>query len=135
VSSVRDRLLKAAAIRRRSVVIDGESFDVVEVGSQAFSEYGALVREGDRLAGVARLLQACVVDEAGLPALSEEDSALVAGNARVCMPLLNAIMELSGFSDEAEGGGSSRSDASRAVRPSAGRAARSNGRGDARVAE
>lgn len=97
--SVTERLRAKAALRTKEVVIDGDSFLVREIGADAFARYGELAKT-DRGAATAGMLMACVVDENGLPALTKDDAHEVVLSARVTMPLVQAIMELSGFGAE-----------------------------------
>lgn len=99
--SVSERLKQKAAVRTTEVRIDGETFTVREVGAIVFAEYGKLVKD-DKLAATAALLAECVLDEEGNPALSSADALEVAKSARVTMPLVSAIMEVSGFNGESE---------------------------------
>lgn len=100
-TSMRERLLAAAATRTSPVVIDGETFYVREVSAGKFSQYGELLKK-DRATAVHFLLQECVVDEAGQPFLSAEDAAVVADSARVGLKLLAEVMRLSGYGDEGD---------------------------------
>lgn len=88
-------------MRTIEVRIDDETFVVREVGAISFAEYGELVKR-DKQAATAKLLSDCVLDEEGNPALSAEDAAEVAKSARVTMPLVAAIMEVSGFNGDDE---------------------------------
>lgn len=99
--SVSERLKQKASIRTKEVVVDGETFVVREVGAIAFAEYGKLVKNDPR-AATATLLAECVLDEEGNPALSAEDSMEIAKSARVTMPLVSAIMDVSGFGGDGE---------------------------------
>lgn len=100
--SVTERLKAKAAVRTKEVLIDGEPFTVREVGAVSFAEYGKVVKR-DQVEATAILLTECVVDESGTPALSIEDAREIAKSARVTMPLVKAIMEVSGFGgDEKE---------------------------------
>lgn len=96
--SVSERLKQKAAVRTKEVRIDGELFVVREVGAVAFADYGNLIKT-DKVKATARLLAECVLDEQGNSALSDDDALEVAKSARVTMPLVSAIMELSGFGD------------------------------------
>lgn len=96
---VSERLRSKAAVRTKEIAIDGDTFCVREVGADDFAEYGKLAK-ADSTQATAFLLAACVLDEAGLPALSKEDAAEVSKSARVTMPLVKAIMDVSGFGEE-----------------------------------
>ena len=93
------RLLAAAAVRTASVAIDGESYTVREVGAASFAEYGKLLKADPRGAS-AVLLAECVIDEDGKPVLTLDEAREVANSLRVTMPLVQAIMELSGFAEK-----------------------------------
>ena len=100
--SVTERLKAKAAVRTKEVRIDGETFVVQEVGAVSFGEYGKVVKK-DQVQATALLLAECVLDEEGKLALSLEDATEIAKSARVTMPLVQAIMEVSGFgADEKE---------------------------------
>jgi hypothetical protein len=98
VVSVVERLKQKAAVRTKEVRIDGDLFVVREVGAIAFAEYGKLVST-DKHAATAVLLAECVLDDEGNRALSDQDALEIAKSARVTMPLVSAIMEVSGFGD------------------------------------
>lgn len=98
-TSMRDRLLAAAAIRSAAVQIGDDTFHVREVSAGKFSQYGELLKS-DRPSAVIFLLQECVVDEEGKPCLSREDAALVADSARVGLRLLTEVMRLSGYGED-----------------------------------
>jgi len=98
MSNLKQRLLAAAAVRSKSVSIDGEDYTVREVSAELFSEYGEAAKVSKTNAA-ALLISECLVDETGEKMLSSEEATLVAKSARLCVPLLNAIMEVSGFGD------------------------------------
>jgi hypothetical protein len=98
-SNLRDQLMALAALRTRTVVIGGVSFPVREVGALEFAEYGKL-QKTDKLKATASLIAACVVDDDGNPALTIEEATAIARSARVSMPIVGAVMELSGFGGE-----------------------------------
>lgn len=97
--AVKAKLLSAAETRSRVVDVDGEPVRVREVGAMEFAEYGAELKK-DRTRATAQLIAACVVDDEGNPVLSVDEAVKVAKSARVSMPLVTAIMELSGFGDD-----------------------------------
>ncbi len=100
--SVSERLKAKAAVRTKEVRIDGDTFTVQEVGAVSFGEYGRMVKK-DQVKATAFLLSECVLDEEGKAALSPEDAFEIAKSARITMPLVQAIMEVSGFgADEKE---------------------------------
>lgn len=101
VSSARERLLALAQIKRDTVEIDGESFTIREVEAIPFGEYGAMVKE-DKARATAFLIASCVVDENDQPVLSMEDALLLAKSARISMPIVSKVMELSGFGRDDE---------------------------------
>lgn len=97
--SVTERL-KAKAIRRTAEVqLDGETFTVIEVDADSFAEYGTILKK-DRKEATAFLLSRCVLDEEGNPAVPIEDAREISKSTRVTVPLMNRIMELSGFGDD-----------------------------------
>lgn len=100
-STMRERLLAAAAVRTSAVKIGDDTFYVREVSAGKFSKYGELLNK-DRPAAVVFLLQECVVDENGSPCLSIEDAQVVADSARVGLKLISEIMALSGYGAETE---------------------------------
>lgn len=97
--AVKAKLLTASKTRSKVVDVDGEPVNVREVGALEFAEYGALLKV-DRLKATAQLIAACIVDEDGNPVLTVEEATQVARSARVSMPLVTAIMELSGFGED-----------------------------------
>ena len=99
MGSVSERLRAVATVRTKTVEIDGEAFIVREVGAASFAEYGKMVGD-DQRASTAILLSECVVNEDGSPALTREDAIAIAGSARVTMPLVRAIMDVSGFGEK-----------------------------------
>lgn len=103
MSSVSERLRKAAAVRTVEVRIDGEKFTVKEVSATAFAEYGRRLND-DNLKASAQvvILQDGVVDEHGLPALTKEDAEFLMTSSRVATPLIQAIFKLSGLIDQKE---------------------------------
>lgn len=96
MGSVSERLRKQAEVRTCSVQIGDETYTVREVSSSTFKRYGETVKL-DRILATSYLLEECVLDENGNPALSPEDAAFVATSPRVVVPLASAIMELSGL--------------------------------------
>lgn len=98
-STMRERLLQAAAVRSAQVKIDDDTFLVREVSASKFAKYGDLIAK-DRPAAVTFLLQECVIDEDGKPCLSLEDAEVVGESARVGLKLISEIMRLSGYSGE-----------------------------------
>lgn len=110
LNSVKELLLRAAAVREDVVDIDGEKVHVREVGALEFAEYGRLLKDrtedgkevkGDRVRATATLIAACVLDgPGGNPALTIEDATAIARSARVSMPIVRKVMELSGFGDD-----------------------------------
>jgi hypothetical protein len=99
MGSVSDRLRAKAAVRTKAVDIDGDSFTVREVGAVSFGEYGRVVKT-DPVGATALLLAECVIEDDGSPALDETAAREVAASARVTMPLVQAIMQVSGFGDD-----------------------------------
>ena len=99
MGELKAKLLAAAKPRTAKVAIDGDQFTVREVSAMAFAEYGELQRT-DRLRATAALLADCVVDEKGGRLLTVEEALTVVHSARVSMLLVNAILEVSGFSEK-----------------------------------
>jgi hypothetical protein len=107
VVSVSERLQQKASRRTAEVRLDEDTFIVVEVDVDDFAQYGALAKQ-DRKEATAFLLSCCVLEEdAFTRALSIEVAREVAKSTRVTIPLVNKIMELSGF-----GGDEKKADAS-----------------------
>lgn len=100
-SLTKDKLLSVAATRSKMVDVGGLSVRVREVGALEFAEYGSML-SADRLRATATLIAACVINEDGQPMLSVDEAMQIAGTARVSMPLVSAILELSGITDEKE---------------------------------
>jgi len=98
-TDLKQQLLALAQLRTRVVKIDSVELTVREVGALEFAEYGKL-QKADRLKATASLIAACVVDGDGNPALSLDDALSLAKSARVSMPIVGAVMELSGFGGE-----------------------------------
>lgn len=94
-----ERLKAKAVVRTKEVRIDGDDFAVREVGAVEFGEYGKVAKT-DQVKATALLLAACVLDEEGNASLSLDDALDIAKSARVTMPLVQAIMEVSGFGDD-----------------------------------
>lgn len=97
--SLRDRLLALAALRTDVVTIGDVRLTVREVGALEFAEYGKQLK-ADRIGATAALIAACVVDDEGNAVLSVDDAKAFAKSARVSMPIVRKIMELSGFGDD-----------------------------------
>lgn len=97
--TVSERLRQKAEIRTKSVMIDGDEFIVREIGAADFSAYGRLLSKDQRLA-TAQLLRQCVMNGDGQTALTEEDALAVTASMRVTMPLVQAIMQVSGMGDD-----------------------------------
>jgi len=101
-NTVKEQLLAVAALREDSVDVGGVKFQVREVGAMEFAAYGQMLKT-DRLKATATLIAACVLDgPGGSAALTVDDAVSIARSARVSMPIVNKIMELSGFGDDAE---------------------------------
>lgn len=110
---MKEQLLKLAAIRYGTVTIEGTEVRVREATADEFSRYAALsndekddkdvvTRKGNKNAANATLIAGCIVDEAGASVYNEAEAAVLAASARVSMPVINKIMELSGFKGDAE---------------------------------
>lgn len=94
----KESLLALAAVREADVLLDGHKFKVREVSAADFALFGELGGAGDKARATAHLIAVGVVDDEGNPLLNAEEALAVAKTARVAMPLVNKIMELSGFS-------------------------------------
>lgn len=110
---MKKELLALAQVRYDTVTIEGKDFRVREVGTVEFAEYGvlagdqkddngAVIKKGNRTEATAYLIESCLVDDEGNPLLTKEEAAAVAKSARVAMPIVNKVMELSGFNKEDE---------------------------------
>ncbi len=73
-----------------------------ELSSDQEDDKGVVIQKGSKQAANASLLAACVVDVEGNSILSEAEALEIAKSARVAMPLIQKIMELSGFKGDAE---------------------------------
>lgn len=100
MGSVKDRLLKAAALRTKTVELEGESYTVREVGAVAFSQYAETLKSGDKIGAIGVLLQDCVVNDDGTPVLTFDEAKEVARCTRVAVPLTDAILAVSGFAEK-----------------------------------
>lgn len=112
--SVKKGLLKLSKTRTAVVTISGDdespSVEVLvrEVGASEFAEYGELIKEAkakkvSREGATAFLLSICIVEQtdAGLvPVYTSGECLDIARSARVSMPIMNRIMELSGFAED-----------------------------------
>jgi len=95
----KEKLLERARRRFKTVDIEGDTFTVSEMSAATFSLYGETVKT-QREEAHAVLLQDCVVDGQGLKLLTIEEARDVARSARIVLPLVTAIMEVSGLSAE-----------------------------------
>lgn len=99
MGSVKENILAACAVREKEVVVEGNRLVVREVGALEFAEYGKL-NKTSRVAATGYLLSVCVLDgPGGQPLLSPEEAEKLAASARMSMPLMAAIMQLSGFGE------------------------------------
>ncbi len=99
MGDLKTKLLAAATMRQDVVEVGGELVTVREVGALEFAEYGKLLKT-DRLNATAGLIAGCVIDADGNPLLSIEEARQVARSARLSMPIVKRVMELSGFGDD-----------------------------------
>jgi hypothetical protein len=108
---LREQLLAQAATRTAEVTIGGESYRVREVEAETFSAYAMLLATGGQDGKNAKqrreqafqlILSECVIDDEGEPLLTPEEAGKVAGVARLAFPLVNKILDLSGFSAKAK---------------------------------
>lgn len=111
---IKKGLLKLAKTRTDTVTINGDdespSVEVLvrEVGAAEFAEYGELLKEAKAKTrpkedATAFLLSICIVEQtdAGLAQVYTASECLeIARSARVSMPIMNCIMELSGFTED-----------------------------------
>lgn len=106
-------LMALAVVRYDTINIEGEPVRVQEIGTLEFAQYGALasdrlnakgevLEKGSKLKATAFLISSCVVDDEGALLLSEEEALTLAKSARVAMPIVNRVMELSGFKEAEE---------------------------------
>ena len=99
MGSVSERLRKQAVVRTKQVTIGDETYTVREVSSSTFAKYGETIKV-DRLQATGLLLEECVLEEDGSQALTAEDVAIVSKVPRLVVPLVSAIMEISGIGDD-----------------------------------
>lgn len=110
---MKSQLLALAAVRFDTVDLEGLKVRVREIGTTEFAHYGELagdkknekgevVTKGDKLKATAYLIEACVVDDDGAAVLSAEEALQLSKSARVSMPIVNKVMELSGFGEDEE---------------------------------
>lgn len=109
---MKDALLSAAKVRTGTIKLEGQLLTIREVGTEEFAKFGTtsndkrddkgnVISKGDRIKGSAGLIAACVVDaETGLPLFTEEEALPLASVARMATPIVNKIMEVSGFGEE-----------------------------------
>lgn len=109
--SVKKQLKKIAQTRTRVVPISDGDGGVVkvlvrEVGADEFAAYGEMLKDkrAGRIQAQAFLLSCCIVEETSedplAPVYTAEEAVDIARSTRVSMPIVSAIMDLSGFSDE-----------------------------------
>lgn len=109
----KSNLLALAAVRRKEIKIEGEPVLIREVGTIEFARYGEINRgktddkgnvlvQADKVRASAHLISCCVIDSEGKPLFTEEEAMPIAANARTAMPIINAVMELSGFGEDDE---------------------------------
>jgi hypothetical protein len=97
---VKAALLAAATVREDSVTIGDEKIFVREVGVVEFAAYGQDQKQ-DRARATAVLMSQCVLDgPGGQLALTLEDAMQLAKSARVSLPIVAKILEVSGFSEK-----------------------------------
>ncbi len=99
--SLKAHLLAEAAIREDFVVVSGQKVWIREVDPVSFSEYGDLLKK-DRIMATAGLLAACVIDDKEGERLFDnaEEALPLARSSRTSLPLIQKIMELSGFGED-----------------------------------
>lgn len=100
LNSVKHALLEVAQVREDVVDVGGTKIYVKEVGALEFADYGKMLKT-DRVKATAALIAGCVLDgPGGAPAMTAEEAEPIARSARVSMPIVQKIMELSGFGDD-----------------------------------
>jgi hypothetical protein len=110
---VKDKLMALAAVRFGTASIEGQEFLVREIGTMDFARYGELANgktdedgksivTADKQEATAFLISRCVVDENHASLLTIEEARQLAASARVSMPIVSKVMELSGFQGEKE---------------------------------
>lgn len=98
-------LLDVAKLRTKQLTLGDVTITVREVGALEFSEYGIALRDATgKNRAVAVLLAACVVDDEGKPLHTADEMMVVAASARTSLPIINAIMELSGYRESPDAG-------------------------------
>lgn len=114
---VKKSLLKLARVRTQVVAIEGDDGSpavevlVREVSATEFAQYGEMLTEAKakklaREPPTAYLISVCIVEQSedGLTPVYTADEAIdIARSARVSMPIVNAIMALSGFGEKPPG--------------------------------
>jgi len=95
----KDRLLAVAAIRTKRVEVGGEDVLVREMYADEFVGY-VKQRQTEPGKAAAYLLQCCVIGEDGEPLLTSEDAEALVKSLRVGVPLIQAVLTLSGFGDD-----------------------------------
>lgn len=101
MGTARDNLLELAKLRTEDVEVGGHTFTVREMSVGMAAQYSALTGL-DKDGAMALLLQTCVLDEAGLPALTRDESRSIAQSSRVSIPLIATILKLSGMGEDLE---------------------------------
>lgn len=99
MGSLKEKLLASAQLRTKVVEVDGSKIVVREVSAAAFAAYGAGLKT-DKEKATAGLVSACVFDEEGNQVLTPEEALDLVKSSRVAMPIVNAIMEVSGFKED-----------------------------------
>lgn len=99
MGSLKEKLLASAKLQTKVVEIDGSSYVVREVSAAGFGDYGAQLKK-DREKATAMLVSQCLIGEDGELLLTPEEAVAVVRSARLAMPIVNAIMEVSGFSEK-----------------------------------
>lgn len=97
--SVMADLLSAAELRTAEVLIGDKNFHVRELSAGTAAAYASKL-DSDKDGAIAIVLQHCVIDENGLPALTREAALKVSHSARVAMRLMAKITEISDMGKE-----------------------------------
>lgn len=99
MGSLKEKLLASAKLRTILVDIDGDEYLVREVSAADFADYGTQVKT-DKARATALLVSKCVIDDEGNPLLTTEEAMSVVQSARLSVPIVNAILEVSGFGEK-----------------------------------
>jgi hypothetical protein len=111
---MKQQLMALAAVRFAMVDVEGQSVRVREIGTTDFAKYGEIINgkkaekdqpavAPDKQEATAFMISKCVVEvDSDTPLLTIEEARQIAASARVSMPIVSKVMELSGFKGEEE---------------------------------